>query len=83
MIKPLVRNGKHLTAKERLFLNSTRDKVVPANSLDAAFLLCPAGCELDAAVAKKFGLPIEGDEVKAPLEIDTRSTRIPKSLATR
>ena len=53
-----------MISEKRLYLTSDRSRVVDENSPDAAFLLVGAGCELNDAVARQYGL-VDAPEAKA------------------
>lgn len=85
-IERVTKVGHTYFSKERLHVNSDRSKIVPETDKDVAFLLCPAGGEVSERDALRLGLIQNEDEstkVESPEQIATRSTRVPKNLATR
>lgn len=72
-------------AKERLYINGDRTKVVAENSPEVAFLLAPEGGEISEREARKYGLIPEEVPTSAPspTKISERTTRVPKNLTER
>ena len=76
-------------AKERLYLNSDRTKVVKEGDKESAFLLCGKG----QAIPEKYLHLIEkkkvkveesdGEETSASDPIEERSTRVPSKISKR
>ena len=59
-----------MISDKRLYLTADRSRVVDENSPDAAYLLVGAGCELNDAVARQYGLldKFEAKAIEAPPE---------------
>lgn len=54
-------------ADRRLYLTADKTRVVEHDDPAAAFLLVGAGCELDMATARRYGL-VEAKAISAPVE---------------
>lgn len=60
--------GQFVTVEDRLYLTTSRDRVVAEGDPEAAFLLAPAGGRIFRTEAVRLGLLSEGAKESAPAE---------------